>query len=133
MFTRLYFPPDLFHALSTPMTGDVVSLERISPDIILLRPPEKLVIEVKATGGYYILYWSKNDNFFGDTNFPVTFPDEFPNFMEIFVRDNTTVNDIGIYRVQPIIDPESTATPTILPGPLGVDFVVIAPGQSVCY
>ena len=28
-------------------------------------------------------------------------PDEFPNFFEIFVRDNTTDDDLGIYRVLP--------------------------------
>ena len=66
---------------------------------------------------------------FGPTSaFPVMFPQEFPNFFEIFVRDNTTDNDLGIYRVQPTLSTANAQTHTILPGVEGVDFAVIAPG-----
>ena len=54
-------------------------------------------------------------------------PDEFPNFAEIFVRDNTTDDDLGIYRVRPILG-SNAQTHTVIPGTDGVDFAVIAPG-----
>ena len=55
-------------------------------------------------------------------------PQEFPNFFEIFVRDNTTDDDLGIYRVSLTLSTANAQTHTILPGIDGVDFVVIAPG-----
>ena len=55
-------------------------------------------------------------------------PQEFPNFAEIFVRASTTDDDLGIYRVLPNLAAANTQTHTILPGPEGVDFAVIAPG-----
>ena len=86
-------------------TGDNV-LERISPRVIVLEPSEKLVIETRASGGYQWLEWSKNgypfrtvENTQSSSPFIVTIQ-EFPNFFEIFVRDNTTVNDLGVYEVE---------------------------------
>ena len=96
--------------------------------VIILRPPEKLVIEVRTTGEYQVHFWNKNENLFSHSGFPVMFPQEFPNFFEIFVRDNTTDDDLGIYRVFLTLRTANTQTHTILPGPQGVDFAVIAPG-----
>ena len=76
-------------------------MERISPRVIVLDPPEKLVIETRASGGYRQLDWTKNMDTFTTTQgqpFTVT-PQEFPNFFEIFVREPTTVNDLGLYEV----------------------------------
>ena len=81
--------------------GDVM-LERISPRVIVLDPPEKLVIETRASGGYLWFDWTKNGNVFTQAQgqpFTVTIQ-EFPNFFEIFVRDNTTANDLGVYEVE---------------------------------
>ena len=81
-------------------TGDVM-LERISPQIIVLDPPEKLVIEARASGGYGMFDWSRNQNPFTLTQgepFTVTLQ-EFVNFFEIFVREPTTTNDLGEYDV----------------------------------
>ena len=108
-------------------TGDTITIERVSPAVIILRPPEKLVIEVRTSGEYQVHFWFKNKNLFSSSAFPVVLPDEFPNFFEIFVRDNTTDDDLGIYRVQPTLG-ANAQTHTIMPGPSGVDFTVIAPG-----
>ena len=81
-------------------TGDVM-LERVSPRVIVLDSPEKLVLETRASGGYRQLDWSKNGNAFTLAEgqpFTVTLQ-EFSNFFEIFVRDNTTTNDLGVYEV----------------------------------
>ena len=108
--------------------GDTVVIERVSPAVIILRPPEKLVIEVRTSGEYQVPFWYKNENEFGTSGFQVMVPEEFPNFFEIFVRDNTTDDDLGIYRVLFTVTSANSQTHTILPSPDGVDFAVIAPG-----
>ena len=73
-------------------------LERVSPRVIVLDPPEKLVIETRASGGYQQFDWTKNNNPFTTAQgqpFTVTLQ-EFPNFFEIFVREPTTANDLGV-------------------------------------
>ena len=111
-----------------PFTGDTVIIDRVSPEVIILRPPDKLVIEVRTSGEYQVHFWFKNENLFSQPSFQVMLPDEFPNFAEIFVRDNTTDDDLGIYRVQFALTNANSQTHTILPGTDGVDFAVIAPG-----
>ena len=74
-------------------------LERISPQVIVLDPPEKLVIETRASGGYGQFDWSKNANPFGSSSFIVTLQ-EFPNFLEIFVRTPTNASDVGVYEAE---------------------------------
>ena len=110
-----------------PFTGDTVIIESVSPAVIILRSPEKLVIEVRTSGEYQVHFWFKNENLFRTSGFQVMFPDEFPNFFEIFVRDNTTDDDLGIYRVQPTLTIANSQTHAVIPG-AGVDFAVIAPG-----
>ena len=81
-------------------------LERVSPRVIVLDPPEKLVIETRASGGYRQLDWVKNGNAFTTTSgqpFTVALQ-EFPNFFEIFVREPTTANDLGVYEVDLVLD-----------------------------
>ena len=55
-------------------------------------------------------------------------PQEFPNYFETFVRDNTTAEDEGFYIVQPQYKPGTTQTHSVTPTG-GVDFGVIAPGN----
>ena len=101
----------------------------VSPEVIILQPPEKLVIEVRVSGEYSVLLWSKG---VGGQPIPhVLRPQEFPNFFEIFVRDNTTIEDEGIYLVQPILKPETVSTHTLIPTG-GVDFAVTSPGIHQC-
>ena len=81
-------------------------LERVSPRVIVLDPPEKLVIETRASGGYRQFDWTKNNNPFTlalGQPFTVTLQ-EFPNFFEIFVRDTTTANDLGVYEVDLVLN-----------------------------
>ena len=97
-------------------------MERVSPEVVILRPPEKLVIEVRVSGDYQVLFWWKGAS--GQAIPRVMRPQEFPNFYEIFVRDNTTTEDEGLYRVTAQLDNVTyTVTPTG-----GVDFAVTSPG-----
>ena len=84
-------------------------LERISSQVIVLDPPEKLVIETRASGGYRQFDWTKNMEAFTTAQgrpFTVTLQ-EFPNFFEIFVREPTTTNDLGVYEVELLLNTES--------------------------
>ena len=94
-------------------TGDNV-LERISPRVIVLDPPEKLVIETRASGRYSQFEWSRNGSPFmpGSGGFPITLQ-EFPNFFEIFVREPTTANDLGVYEVELVLGTGQTQVPEI--------------------
>ena len=81
-------------------------LERVSPQVIVLDPPEKLVIETRASGGYWQFDWQRNGSPFTLAQgqpFTITLQ-EFPNFFEIFVREPTTTNDLGVYRVDIVIN-----------------------------
>ena len=93
-------------------------LERVSPRVIVLDPPEKLVIETRASGGYQWLEWSKNGFPFRAAGTPGTSPfivtiQEFPNFFENFVRDNTTADDLGVYEVEVVLAPGQTQVPEV--------------------
>lgn len=84
-----------------PSSKDVMSLTTgnlmlaaVSPSIIILRPPDKLVIEVQSKGGYSFAMWSK----VGEPSF--SFPAElYVHFGEIYYVVNTTTNDVGKYRI----------------------------------
>ena len=81
-------------------------LERISPQVIVLDPPEKLVIETRASGAYRQIDWQRNGNPFTLARgqpFSVLLQ-EFSNFFDVFFRDNTTVNDLGIYTVDLVLN-----------------------------
>ena len=103
-------------------TGVTNTLERVSPGVIVLNPPEKLVIETRASGGYQHYDWTRNGEPFGSAGFPVT-PQEFPNFVEIFVREPTTVDDLGVYEADLVITPWQTQIPD-------VDFLVTEYGKD---
>ena len=107
------------------ISGNTIRIERVSPEIIILRPPEKLVIEVRVSGEYEVLFWRKGTS---STFIPGQMrPQEFPNYFETFVRDNTTAEDEGFYFVQPQFKSGTMQTHTIIPTG-GIDFGVIAPG-----
>ena len=107
------------------ISGNTIRIERVSPELIILRPPEKLAIEVRVSGEYEVLFWFK-----GSVNSLIPDqmrPQEFPNYFETFVRDNTTAEDEGFYIVQPLFKSGTTQTHSITPTG-GVVFGVIAPG-----
>jgi len=93
-------------------TGLTNTLERVSPQIIVLNPPEKLVIETTSSGGYQHYDWIRNGTPFGSAGFPVI-PQEFPNFLEIFVREPTTTDDLGVYTANLQIAPGQTQIPDV--------------------
>ena len=78
------------------------------------------MIETRASGGYQQIQWLKNGIPFNSTNRTdpsyVRLPDEFSNFFEIFVREPTTVNDLGVYVAQLLpLDPNTqTETPHVV-------------------
>ena len=101
-------------------------LERVSPRVIILDPPEKLVIETSASGGYQRFNWFRNGSLFSPSPsalFHVVVPREFPNFYEIFAREPTTTDDLGVYYAQ-----LQVATGQIQA--LDVDFVVTRYGKD---
>ncbi len=108
------------------ISGNTICIERVSPEVIILRPPEKLVIEVRVSGDYEVILWRKGSV---GTFIPgQMLPQEFPNYFEAFVRDNTTADDEGIYIAQPQFKSGTSQTHMLIPTG-GVDFGVIAPGN----
>ena len=85
----------------------MLGLKRVSPELIILDPPEKLVIETQALGGYRQIQWTRTGQPFSPNpsdHFFVRLPDEFSNFFEIFVREPTTINDsYGVYTVELLV------------------------------
>ena len=100
------------------MPTSTLILEKVSPEVIFLRPPEKLVIEVKASGRYREIQWAINGTL--QTNI---LPEDYPNYNEILVRGATDLSNIGLYEVSlRISDPSQLVSPSEL------DFIVITPG-----
>ena len=116
----------LSYVLCTWVTGTTVRIERISPEVILLRPPKKLIFEVRVSGEYLSIFWFKS--VISQPIEPQT--QEFSNFFETFARENTTTKDEGIYIVQPFLKHGTSSTHQLIPS-AGVDFAVILPGMSI--
>ena len=61
------------------------------------------MIEVRTSGLYHIISWVKDETLFGIPGlrfrYPIQYPEELPNFLEIFVREPTTATDAGVYEV----------------------------------
>lgn len=94
-------------------------MERVSPEVIFLRPPEKLVIEVKGSGRYREIQWTINGTL--QTNI---LPEDYPNYNEILVRGVTDLNNVGLYEVSLLNTPFQFLSPSEL------DFIVITPGTN---
>ena len=110
------------------ISGNTILIERVSPEVIILRPPEKLVIEVRVSGEYELMFWGVGT---ASTLIPgLLRPQELPNYFETFVRDNTTADDEGFYIVQPQRKASTIQTHVVTPTG-GVDFGVIAPGIAL--
>ena len=106
---------------------NTVFLENISltaPEIIFVRPPEKLVIEVKASGRYQRISWQRNVEPLSSST-PQN-PQEFSNHYEIFVRGETTEDDLGLYEVYIFVYDILNQ----LQMPTDIDFIVISPSES---
>ena len=78
--------------------GSFIIPGRVSSPVIFLVPPEKLVLEVSASGGYRGIVWSRDGNLLGTVAAPAVIS-EITHFFEIFVREPTTTSDLGVYEV----------------------------------
>ena len=67
----------------------------MSPPVVFLTPPEKLVLEVRASGGYDFISWNR----VGDRSFRQSLS-ELVHFHEVFVRQPTTASEYGTYRAE---------------------------------
>ena len=100
----------LFMTLSFTLFTDnetIAALAAVSPAELVLHPPEKLVIEVESSGGYFRHAWYRNDEELypnGDNQFTQETPERFAEFFQVFVQDPTTSSDHGVYRVELIDD-----------------------------
>ena len=111
---------------SSLYSGSTLRTERVSPEVIILRPPEKLVIEVRVSGDYEVLFWNKDTS--GQLIPGLMEPQELTNFYEIFVRDNTTAEDLGTYIVPLLFKFGTGGLYTLIPNG-NIDFAVIPPGR----
>ena len=84
------------------------------------------MIEVRVSGDYEVMSWNKS--YHGQFIPGLMEPQELPNFYEIFVRDNTTDEDLGIYTVTTQLKSEKTDLYTLIPSGV-VDFAVVPPGR----
>ena len=80
------------------------------------------MLEVRATGQYNFIVWVRNGDAAGTSGFPVSNTDNFAHFSEIYVKNVTTMDDLGLYDVQLPGAPGVSAADTI-------EFNVIAPGN----
>ena len=92
-------------------------LESITPDVIFLHPPEKLVIEVRCRGRYSGISWDRPS---GSIDRSL-----LSNHDEIYARGRTTEADYGLYQV--VLLPSPPTFQDIVPASI-LDFVVTAPG-----
>ncbi len=75
-------------------------LRRITQRLVIIDPPEKLVLEVDSAGAYSRFRWVRNGADFSDhptAPFPIT--GRFFYFTEAYVREPTAEEDLGLYDV----------------------------------
>ena len=92
-------------------------LENISPTVIFLRPPEKLVIEVRCRGRYSGISWVRAGASVDKTL--------LSNHDEIYALGSTTLADYGLYQV--ILTPSPPSLQIIVPDYI-LAFLVTSPG-----
>ena len=112
----LVYTTDIF----TEQFGTQIStiyLENISPALIFLRSPEKLVIEVRCRGRYSGILWEGNSA-------PID-KSLLSNHNEIFALGRTTEADYGLYQV--VLLPSPPTFQDIVPQSI-LEFIVTAPG-----
>ena len=119
IFSITFFYLVDIYTLLNGRNESTVFLERISPEVIFLRPPEELVIEVRSRGRIIVVLWTVN----GALNSVV---ERFANHREIYFRKETTSSDIGLYEVRILTDPFGQ-----LAIPADLSFIVTSPGKSI--
>ena len=94
-----------------------LSMERISPEVVYLRPPEKLVIEIKAKGRFREVRWYFNGALISYSQSSLS------NYNEIYFIEETSEANFGLYEV--FVNP---ASPFQLIVPSDLEVIVISPG-----
>ena len=105
-------------------TGETLSVVAVSPSIIILCPPEKLVLEITTSGRYLFTTWSRNGITLGNSGFGISSSRRVVDFGDVYFSDNTTEEDLAEYEV--VLNPASSSDQVLD----GVAFTVIAPGKS---
>jgi hypothetical protein len=99
--------------------GNQLRIEAVSPSTVILNPPEKLVLEIRTSGGYRRTRWSKEENL------EPFLPDEsLTHFGEIYFAENTSLDDLGRYSVY--LEPQPGQIQTS-----NVSFLVISYGTCI--
>ena len=93
--------------------------ESISPEVIFLHPPEKLVIEVRCRGKYSGISWDRPN---GSIDRSL-----LSNHNEVYARGRTTEADYDLYQV--VLLPSPPTFQDIVPTSI-LDFIVTAPGLN---
>ena len=76
------------------------------------------MLEVRAAGGYLAIQWRRNGITAGQNGFTGS----FTNFAEIYVTENTVMQDLGVYEVTLNPNPGQSR-------PDLIQFVVMEPGK----
>ena len=98
------------HALCYCITGQAVGPVRLSPSVVFFSVPDKLTLEVVASGGHDGVVWTRDGMDFGTRS-------QFVYFDEIYFKEPTTRDDYGEYNV--LYSGRSGTEVTILAIPLG--------------
>ena len=102
-------------------------LDSITPELVIINPPEKLVLEVEASGAYERFNWERNGDTFSfipGAAFPIG-TDRYFNFFEVYVQHSTTSADLGLYEVDLVqVGSEQTNVPALI-------FMVVPYGEFV--
>ncbi len=87
----------------------MLRLSSITPQLIIIEPPERLVIEVQSSGAYDVINWRRNGAAytFNDPDFPIS-SDRFFYFYEAYVREPTSIDDLGLYEVNVLTNGQDT-------------------------
>ncbi len=97
----------------------------MSPSTTILHVPEKLLLEVRATGRYDFIEWFRNGEIQGVSggSFNPTVQQR-PHFNEIYVKQTTSAADLGVYEIALLSFSGLTPPPR-------VEFAVVVPGMSL--
>ncbi len=90
--------------------GQVVGPVRLSPFIVFFSVPDKLTLEVVASGAHNGIIWTRDHQVFGTRS-------QFVYFQEIYFKEPTTSDDYGEYNI--FYSGQGGTGDTILAIPLG--------------
>ncbi len=88
--------------VSIVFAGNTLFLRRITQELVIVDPPEKLVLEVDSARAYLRLNWERNGVHFSpapSAAFPIT-SEKFFYFFDVYVTEPTAEIDLGLYVVE---------------------------------